>query len=319
MKGKQYEIRYVSRRTGLNPHRIRAWERRYGAVRPFRTGTNRRLYDESDIERLKLLREAVETGHRISGLGSLSTAALQRLVRQDRRSEAGATAPGAAAAAGPGAAPSLDELRGDAYRAVRALDAPALEAALDAAVSAHPLRRFLLDFVGPLFADIGRDWSAGSLPIACEHMASAAVRARLGALLKNAAGPGNGDRLLVATPAGHRHEIGALTAALAAAEAGWSPLYLGADLPAGEIVGAVREVSGRAVALSIGHDSETDRLCRELRSLHAGLGGRAAVLAGGPGIRALRRELADLDIRWCGDWNDLLRELGRIDSVGTRR
>ncbi len=65
MTRQTHEIKHVARLTGLNPHRIRAWERRYGAVNPGISPTNRRCYNENDINRLLLLRRAVAPGHRI--------------------------------------------------------------------------------------------------------------------------------------------------------------------------------------------------------------------------------------------------------------
>ena len=60
-----YPVRYVARQTGLTPHLIRSWERRYAAVAPRRTDTNHRLYSDDDIERLSLLRNAVKAGQSI--------------------------------------------------------------------------------------------------------------------------------------------------------------------------------------------------------------------------------------------------------------
>lgn len=315
MKQKQYEIRYVARRTGLNPHRIRAWERRYRAVRPLRTRTNRRLYAESDIQRLRLLREAVEAGHRISGIGGLSTAALHRLVLRERRGGSSRKE----ARDRLSAERSIDALKRDAYRATETLDAAALKGLLEHAASAFPRRTFLEGFVAALFGDIGRAWSSGSLSIASEHMASAAVRTFLGDLLQKEAVADNGERVLVATPSGHRHEIGALVSALCSVEAGWSTVYLGPDLPAGEIVSAVRSVSGRAVVLSIGYDPEEDFLCGELRRLHSGLDGQVALLAGGPGVDSVRGELKDLDIRWCAGLSDFSRHLDQLRTAGASK
>ncbi|MCG6892766.1 MAG: MerR family transcriptional regulator [Desulfobacteraceae bacterium] len=311
MKAKQYEIRYVSLRTGLNPHRIRAWERRYGAVCPVRTRTNRRLYAESDIQRLRLLREAVEAGHRISGIGRLSTAALKKLVLRDTGGDGSGNAP--KTTMGPtSVVHSIKALKIEAYRAVEALDTAAFKKGLEHAAAAFPRRRFLEDFLSPLFANIGKAWSAGALSIACEHMASAVARSFLGDLLQQETTVESGARILVATPAGHRHEIGALVSALCASEAGWFPVYLGPDLPAREIVAAARRVSGRAVALSIGHDSRRAALCGELRKLHKGLNGSAVLLAGGPGIHAVRDDLKGIDIRWCAGLSDFSRQLRHL-------
>jgi DNA-binding transcriptional MerR regulator len=42
----------VAERTGLSPDLIRVWEKRYGAVQPVRTASNRRRYSEREVERL---------------------------------------------------------------------------------------------------------------------------------------------------------------------------------------------------------------------------------------------------------------------------
>jgi len=60
-----YPIRYVSQRTGLTPHVIGAWEKRYQAVVPHRSSKNRRLYCEDDDQRLQLLKKITNTGQSI--------------------------------------------------------------------------------------------------------------------------------------------------------------------------------------------------------------------------------------------------------------
>ena len=57
---KKYAMKVVTRRTGLTSHAIRVWEKRYNAVEPERTDTNRRLYSEADIERLIDLHRATQ-------------------------------------------------------------------------------------------------------------------------------------------------------------------------------------------------------------------------------------------------------------------
>ena len=58
----QYPIQLVARLTGLSAHVIRIWEQRYRAVEPRRTSSNRRLYSQSEIERLSLLRDLTNAG-----------------------------------------------------------------------------------------------------------------------------------------------------------------------------------------------------------------------------------------------------------------
>ena len=75
----KYTIKTVAQLTGLSAHTIRAWERRHGLLSPSRTDTNRRLYEDSDVEQLKLLRQAVESGHAIGQVAQLSLEDLRRL------------------------------------------------------------------------------------------------------------------------------------------------------------------------------------------------------------------------------------------------
>ena len=77
-----YTIRYVSQRTGLTSHVIRAWEKRYKAVVPYRSPKNRRLYSEEDVQRLQLLKSATDAGHSISQVAQLDSKELADLAQR---------------------------------------------------------------------------------------------------------------------------------------------------------------------------------------------------------------------------------------------
>ena len=84
MKNKPYyAIKYVSLQTGLTPHVIRAWEKRYDAVVPVRSPKNRRLYSEEDVQRLQMLKSATDAGHNISQVAGLTTKDLALLVQRE--------------------------------------------------------------------------------------------------------------------------------------------------------------------------------------------------------------------------------------------
>ena len=82
IKERTYPIKVVANRTGLTAHAIRAWEKRYGAVRPARTETNRRRYSEEDLERLLLLSRLKENGYNIGAVARLSTDELETLLTE---------------------------------------------------------------------------------------------------------------------------------------------------------------------------------------------------------------------------------------------
>ncbi len=80
----KYPIKVVSQMTGLSVHVIRAWEKRYNVVEPERTNTNRRLYSEEDIEKLKLLNNVLHEGHSIGGVANLSLNELKNLLSENK-------------------------------------------------------------------------------------------------------------------------------------------------------------------------------------------------------------------------------------------
>jgi methanogenic corrinoid protein MtbC1 len=136
-------------------------------------------------------------------------------------------------------------------RAVERLDPDGVQAALEGASINMSKTALVEQVVAPLLETIGDQWRDGSLRVASEHMASAVLRTFLGSM--NGAFPAMSDapRLLVTTPAGQLHELGALIAATAAAAEGWHITYLGPSLPAEEIAAAAQTNGSRAVALSI--------------------------------------------------------------------
>lgn len=66
-----YRIGAVARLTGISPHTLRVWERRYDTVEPFRSQAGTRLYTRNDVERLILIKRLVDRGDAISIVASL--------------------------------------------------------------------------------------------------------------------------------------------------------------------------------------------------------------------------------------------------------
>jgi DNA-binding transcriptional MerR regulator len=216
-------IKVVARRTGLSAHVIRIWEKRYGAVEPARTGTNRRLYSEEQIERLGLLRDITRAGHSIGLVAKLRTEELRKLA-----AEASGDKSAGAPTKGAGATPLL----GECIAAVKTLDSGKLEEALKHAATALGAQGLLQRVIAPLAQTIGDLWRDGSITAAHEHFASAVIRIFLGHAAKPFAGMEGAPVLLVATPSGQLHELGALLVGATASNLGWHVTYLGASLPA---------------------------------------------------------------------------------------
>ncbi len=273
MSQAHHSIQSAARRSGLTPHVIRVWEKRYGAVKPNRTGSNRRLYTDAEIERLQLLRRATEAGHSIGTIATLKNARLTELAAP----AAEPARPGLAASGKKSAETFVQQC----IAATQKLDALAFENALHNATVALGQHGLLEQVVAPVAQAIGGLWRDGTITAAHEHFASAAIRVFLGHASRPFALPANAPHLIVATPAGQLHELGAVMVAAAATDLGWRVTYLGTSLPAAEIAGTAMNSSARAVALSIVYPADDEQLPGELEKLRRYLPAEVAIIVGG--------------------------------------
>lgn len=283
----RHPIRVVAQKTGLSPHVIRVWERRYGAVTPERLPNGYRQYSESDIDRLRGLRELTEAGHGIGDIAGLDSEEIAGLLDR-KRAVAGpprdARLSGAEEDSGGGPPSELTTpvARASVHRAMITWDADRLASVLREAAVRLPLDAFLEEVLLDLLQRIGHEWESGDLTPAREHMVSSLVPGVLSWVSDRLPDPSEDAPLAVfATPSGARHDIGIRVAQVLAREAGWRTLFLGADLPAEEIVRAARENQAALVAVSVVYPAEDAAVRRELEKLVAALGGRSDLLVGG--------------------------------------
>lgn len=306
----RHPIGVVARRTGLKQDLIRAWERRYGAVEPTRSPTGRRLYSDLDIERLSLLRLAVQAGRSISHAAALDKEQLRTLIREDRPA-AGSALPPAEAEPWTGSA-SVETILAACLSAVQRLDMTELEIQLErAAVSLsqiHLIERVLV----PMMHTVGDLWHQGSLRPAHEHMASAVVRTFLGEMRGANRAPNQAPHLIVTTPARQLHELGALIAAATAACEGWNIVYLGPDLPPEDIAAAAHQRGARAIALSITFPPDDSRLAEDLRRLRRMLDPRIELIVGGRSARHYSTALIEVGAHEIGDLAEFRRALDKL-------
>lgn len=269
----QYPIRAVSKLTGIAIDTLRAWERRHRAVTPVRDDRGR-MYTVDDIARLRLLRGAVEQGHSIGRLAGLTDAELRPLA---------ATADAnAASAVVPTQRTPLDTAALSA--ALHSYDGTAIDRQISRLAAVLPPLELLRDVLMPVLAQVGDEWHRGSARIAHEHLMSSTLRNILGSFLRLYARPDVSTRLLFATLAGERHEIGTLGAAMLAASGGLGVAYLGPDLPAREIVESVRPAGAQVLVLGLTATSAAKAKARELRTIVRDLPKEVELWAGGRGV-----------------------------------
>ena len=292
-------IQLASKLSGLSQHVIRIWERRYSALSPSRTCTNRRMYCDEAVKRLKLLKILTENGHRIGGVARLGTAELEELVKGVQVIPADPTTP----------MPANDLVQ----------QSPLMEpeAYIEAAIAASKrydcegLRRVLLQarlqlgqrgmlhqVICPLLIQIGNNWRDGQLRASHEHITTAVIREILLTPVPGSQIPVHAPELVVATPSGELHELGALIVAASARELGWYVTYLGPNLPVEEIAACAIARHATAVALSVVFPEKCPVILEKLGRMRELLPSSMRLIVGGRASEGYRAALPDAAIQW---------------------
>lgn len=252
----------LSRRVGVTPELLRAWERRYGLMQPVRSAGGFRLYSDADEARIRRM-----AGHLEAGLSAAQAAraALEQVDSAD--AEFSAASPAENAAALEAALASYDE--------------QGAHAVLDRSLATFSTEAVLVDVVAPVLHSLGERWVAGQLTIAQEHFASNVLRGRLLGVARGW-GRGTGPIALLACPPGEQHDLPLLLFGISLRGAGWRIVFLGADTPISTIELAVASVAPRAVVLTAALPAPLCAVESELAVLAA----RVTVAVGGPGADA---------------------------------
>ena len=297
----RYPLRAVMRRTGLSADVIRAWERRYSAVAPQRSEGGQRLYSERDVIRLGLLARATAEGHSIGEIARLEEAALEALLH------------GPATRSRDARADEVETIVGDALGAAARLEAVALETILKRAVLDLGVERFVDEVVGRVLDEVGKRWHSGTISPAHEHVASNTMRRVLTWVADAYEVVPDAPRMVVATPAGEMHELGAMSVAAAAVSEGWRVVYLGASLPARDISDAAAQVGARAVALSIVY-ADGASTAAEVERIARSLPDGVELFIGGSAAHEVERRVGDRRVRVLGGIDRLRQTLRAVHS-----
>jgi MerR family transcriptional regulator, light-induced transcriptional regulator len=250
----------LSKRSGVSPELLRAWERRYGLLQPQRSPGGLRLYTAEDLERVRAMQR-----HLADGLAAAEAAALAS--RPGPETEAGA----------PPLVPTAmrDELR----EALDRLDEPAAQEVIDRLLATLTLDHLLSDVVMPYLEELGDRWERGEASIAQEHFATAVIRGRLLGLARGW-GRGVGPLALLACLPGEHHDLGLIVLGLTLRARGWRIAYIGQDTPVETVAEAAADLEPSLIVLSGVSENLVPSALPVLRALAArfrvGLGGAAA-------------------------------------------
>lgn len=267
-----FPIRGLAERTGVGQSTLRAWERRYGLLKPQRTPKGHRLYTEADADLVRRVVKLLESGNSISAVAKAVLAdpeALENMSAEEQQASA----------------PTLNNGVWKDYlqrtlTAIEAFNPAQLDNIYNEASSLYPLDLVSNELIEPVLALLGQRWRERDTGIAEEHFFSAWLRNKLGARLHHATAAASGRTLILACVPGHRHEVGILLFALAALGRGYRVVYLGADMPLEPLPSVVQRAEASGVILSGGRELDPETTIASLRAIIPAL--QCPLFVGGP-------------------------------------
>jgi DNA-binding transcriptional MerR regulator len=264
--GQLLRIGELSRRSGVSPGLLRAWERRYGLLVPTRSPGGLRLYSDDDVRRVKAMQR-----HLAAGLAAAEAAAL--------------------AARQPSPGPDPDSTvtaraREELDSALAAFDESRAQDVLDRLAAQVSVDALLEKVVVPFLRALGEKWERGEASIAQEHFATSLLRGRLLGLARGW-GRGIGPCAVLACAPGEQHDLGVIAVGLALRARGWRVIYLGPDTPLDTLAEAARACDPRFVVIGVVDPRTLRRRHAELEALAR----EAPLCLGGAGAAAAARDL----------------------------
>lgn len=270
----------VGEETGLSPHTIRVWERRYGRPEAVRLPSGHRRYTQDQVVWLRKVAEALALGHRPGKVLKLAETELDALfVGRDPGQDLG---------------PVVQKL----MDMVQASDGVGLDEEIRRCWRNQGARLTIFEAIVPLIHEVGRAWAEERVTIAQEHLLTEVLQDLLRGFrsqVETSKKPvSEADRIILATLENELHGLGLQLVALILALYGREPVMLGVNLPVDEIARVSREAPRSPVAVSVSTASGgpgTDRLISGLRKqLHED----TPLLVGGRGARRGRRGIRNV-------------------------
>ncbi len=241
----QYAIKELEHLSGIKAHTIRVWEQRYNLLKPQRTETNIRYYNDDDLKTLLNVSSLSSKGYKISRIARMSNEELTREVL------------------------ALSETQNDSHIQVDALllamiglDEEKFEKALNTPILQYGFEGAMLEVVYPFLERIGILWQTSNIHPAHEHFVSNLIRQKLivaidGQKLQQRE---TSTRYLLFLPEGEFHEIALLFINFLVRARQNHVMYLGQSLPFNDLVEVAEAYKPDIIASAFTSNPERDQV-----------------------------------------------------------
>ena len=259
-----YSVAQVQTLTGINAHTLRVWERRYSFLKPERTSTNIRYYNDKQLRKLLNISLLTRNGYRISRIDKMTEeeigAAVTAIVKNDSS----------------GSETIVNRLT----LTMLDLDESAFESVFDSAVSRWGIVRTIKNVIYPFLHHVGLLWGTNRLIPAQEHFASNLIRQKLIAAIDALPCTHHPTaRIILFLPEGESHEIGLLLAYYLAKKSNWKVYYLGQNVPTENLI-ATQKLTDSSYFMTMLTTPRSDDILDTLKSVAEKTGTKLLISGG---------------------------------------
>lgn len=264
-----YSIKDLEGLTNLKAHTIRTWELRYALLKPQRTSTNIRYYDDEQLKKLLNVSALMNAGMKISHISKLTNKEISKEINELM---IGHAAPDK----------QLETIISQALIAISTYNEPLFDKIFANAILRFGMVQTYLNVIYPLMIKTGIMWTNNDLIPAQEHFFSNLVKQKLFAAI-DALPPASqqNQTWVLFLNENEQHEIGLLFAAYLLRQHGIRVIYLGTNVPYNNLAAVVKQCKPTHIYTFITRNMPQDELglfinalCHDFKKLEICVSGR---------------------------------------------
>ncbi|GAB5523925.1 MAG: MerR family transcriptional regulator [Roseivirga sp.] len=222
----RYSIKELEKYSGIKAHTIRIWEQRYELLKPKRTDTNIRYYDEEQLKYLLNVSLLIENGFRISQICSFTDAEFNQQIR-DLMQDAHQVASDHTI---------VTHVNGMVL-AMLELDEMRFEKIISSSLLVRSFEETLVHIIYPFLKRIGVMWRTGEVTTAQEHFIYNLIKQKVIVAIDGLAMPKPGsEKFMLFLPKSEFNDLLILLFTYILKNRGRQCIYLGVDIPFKDLI-----------------------------------------------------------------------------------
>lgn len=222
----RYSIKDLEKYSGIKAHTIRIWEQRYQLLKPKRTETNIRYYDEEQLKYLLNVSLLIESGFRISQICSFSSKEFNEQIKnlmQDAHFEAGDQ----------NVATHVNGLA----LAMLELDETRFEKIISSSLLRWSFEQTIVEVIYPFLKRIGVMWRTGEVTTAQEHFIYHLIKQKVIVAIDGLPmPPARAEKYMLFLPKSEFSDLLILLFTYILKGRGKQCIYLGVDIPFRDLI-----------------------------------------------------------------------------------